>query len=181
MEAIERFNEDVGYHIHKKMPPELEQPSVIQYHIDYINPDLAWSRSEKDFASACVYLACREEGLPYTIEDFLEPDQNKDAVMRLYRDMCSKLKIMPPRVDPIKFAERIHNNIGGVPEKVLERAKLIIEENKESGKQTNTIAASAYYRAAKIEGVTITQSLIGKEANVSEVTIRNTYRNLNVP
>lgn len=188
MEALNRFNQDVHYEIEnvcqKAGLPHFVRKEAKEHYDDYINQENAWSRPEYHFAVAAVYFSVRENDLAYTIRDLKREEDDLSNLSNTFRRLCSELGKLPQPQNPAIFIGRIHDNMPGTPDKVAEVAKEIIEKTDPSvisGKQPNTIAAAAYYLAARVEGVSITQDLIGRHANVSSVAIRNTYRDLYRP
>lgn len=188
MEALNRFNQDVHYEIenvgNKNEIPKTARRDAKKIYDEFITQEIAWSRPKRHFAIASIYFTCRDYGLPYTIRDLKNEDEELSKISKTFRKLCSEVGRLPEPHDPKAFVNKISDNMPIVQERVAERAREIIEitdNSKISGKQPNTIAASAFYLATMIENVNITQDMIGNAANVSAVAIRNTYRDLDKP
>ena len=179
MEPIDQYEQDIHHEITKVIPDEDIKQEAKEVFSDFIAQETAWSRPREHFAIASVYFVVRKNNLPYTIRDFTDEEPNK--INSAFRRMCSDLETVPPPQDPPVFVDRIHNNLSQVDERVATRAKEILSQTSpevKSGKQPNTLAASAYYIAANREGVKITQDLIANASNVSNATIRNCYQEI---
>ncbi len=100
---------------------------------------------------------------------------------RIYRFIMKEFDIDIPPVSPKdfvpRFAEELH-----LPTRVERCAIRILEAAKQkliiSGKAPTGLAAAALYIASIIEGHRATQREIADAANVTEVTIRNRYKEL---
>jgi len=86
-----------------------------------------------------------------------------------------------PVVDSIQLIARISSKLA-IPEKTKRYAVKVLQEvqkrKESSGKDPMGLAASALYLACVKNGVTITQRDLAEAAGVTEVTIRNRYKNL---
>ena len=133
--------------------------------------------------AAALYLACREEGTPRTLNEiFLISNLKRKAISRQYRDMVIELDIRIPTVDPIKCIARIANQIN-LSQKIKQKAIKIMNAATKSalsaGKSPMGLAASILYLSCLINGCNnIGQTVFAQTAGVTEVTIRNICKNL---
>ena len=150
--------------------------------------NLIRGRSIEAMLTASIYLSCRLNNVPKTIDDFLEfASVDKKKIARCYRLILGELKINIRVSSPINFIPRFcaELNLSG---RTQNRAALILELAKKSritaGKAPTGLAGAALYVAAIQEGERRTQKEISLAAGVTEATIRNRYkelvRNLNV-
>ena len=130
-----------------------------------------------------LYLACRQEGTPRTLNEIcLISNIKRKAISREYRDMVIELDIRIPTVDPIKCIARIANQIN-LNQKVKQKAINIMNAATKSelsaGKSPMGLAASILYISCLINGCNnIGQTVFAQTAGVTEVTIRNISKDL---
>ena len=133
--------------------------------------------------AAALYLACREEGTPRTLNEIYKiSNLKRKAISRQYRDMVIELDIRIPNVDPIKCIDRIANQIN-LSQKIKQKAINIMNAATKSalsaGKSPMGLAASILYLSCLINGCNnIGQTVFAQTAGVTEVTIRNICKNL---
>jgi transcription initiation factor TFIIB len=133
-------------------------------------------------SAAALYLACRQDGTPRTLNEIcMISNIKRKAVSRQYRDMVIELDMRIPAVDPIKCITRITNQINLNP-KVKQKAINIINAATKSGisagKNPMGLAASILYISCMINGCKIGQTVFAQTAGVTEVTIRNISKDL---
>ena len=133
--------------------------------------------------AAALYLACREEGTPRTLNEIYKiSNLKRKAISRQYRDMVIELDIRIPNVDPIKCIARIANQIN-LSQKIKQKAINIMNAATKSalsaGKSPMGLAASTLYLSCLTNGCNnIGQTVFAQTAGVTEVTIRNICKNL---
>jgi len=139
-------------------------------------------RSTEDIIIATLYLVCREEQIPRTIDEFAEiADKDSPKIHKLYKDIKRRLSIPIKLVQPEKYIDKICNHLS-IDSEVRKDAKALLEEarkyNIQSGKSPNGLAGGAVYLASENNKGEITQSDISDIADVTEVTIRTRYMEL---
>lgn len=131
---------------------------------------------------ASIYLACRINKIPKTLDDlavFASVDKKKIA--RCYRLILMELKVNLHVASPVNFIPRFcaELNLSG---KTQNRAANILDLAKKhqitTGKAPMGLAGAALYVAAIQEGERRTQKEISLTAGVTEATIRNRYKDL---
>ena len=132
--------------------------------------------------AAALYLACRQEGTPRTLKEIcLISNLKRKAISREYRDMVIELDIRIPTVDPTKCIARIANQIN-LNQKIKQKAINIMNAATKSelsaGKSPMGLAGSVLYLACLVTGETKSQSDIAHAADITEVTIRNRFKDL---
>lgn len=158
----------------------LETASVI--YRKAIKKRLIRGRSIHNVTAAAIYMSCRQCGIARTLEEIAEAaGLNKKDVGRSYRFMVRELGTFVPPSTSRDYAARFSNKliISGRAEaiaiKILETAKRI---KLTSGRGPTGIAAAATYVATVLTNERKTQREIAEIANVTEVTIRNRYKEL---
>ena len=150
-------------------------------------------RSIIGIVPACLYVACREAGILRTLQEVADASLvDKKVIGHCYRLAIKELDKKMPIVSPISCVSKIAEKIG-ISGKTQGRAIEIIRQAKEkkygSGKDARSLAAAALYIAC-LENKEqkkgrfgnpvgdITQKDIADTAGVTEVTVRNRYKDL---
>jgi transcription initiation factor TFIIB len=139
-------------------------------------------RSITNIVAASLYVACRQCGVPRSLDEIASLSMtNKKEVGRSFRFMVRQLDIfVPPSANPT-YASRFSNRlaISGKAEQIAIR---ILEKAQQmkltSGRAPAGIAAASTYIATVLTNERKTQREIAEIANVTEVTIRNRYKEL---
>lgn len=139
-------------------------------------------RSIQGVTAASIYVACRKCGLPRTLEEIAQASNlNKKEVGRSYRFLIKELNYFIPPLKPSQCITKFSNQLT-MPGIVEEIAHKILSTAKElkltSGRGPTGIAAAASYIASVLTGERKTQREIAEIAQVTEVTIRNRYKEL---
>jgi len=158
----------------------LETASVI--YRKAVKERLIRGRSIQGVTSAAIYLACRQCGLPRTLDEIAQASTvHKKEVGRSYRFLIKELNYSIPPLKPSQYITKFSNQLT-MQGKVEEIAHKILASAKElkltSGRGPTGIAAAASYIASVLTGERKTQREIAEIAQVTEVTIRNRYKEL---
>ena len=158
----------------------LETASVI--YRKAVKEHLIRGRSIQGVTAAAIYVACRQCGVARTLEDISQASpMDKKEVGRSYRFLIKELHYFIKPVKPGKYITKFCNqltmqgNVEEVAHKILFAAK---ELKLTSGRGPTGIAAAASYIASVLTGERKTQREIAEIAQVTEVTIRNRYKEL---
>ncbi len=164
-----------------KLPRNVLETAAVMYR-RAIKKRLTRGRSLRGIVVAALYLACRQCKLLRTIEELSQASGvNKVEVARYYRFLVKKFGYSVP---PQKASKYITNfcsklDLSGEKEEV---AYDILQAAKElkltSGRGAKSIAAAACYIASKISTDYRTQREIAEVAQITEVTLRNRYKEL---
>jgi transcription initiation factor TFIIB len=139
-------------------------------------------RSIQGVTAASIYVACRKCELPRTLEEIAQASNlNKKEVGRSYRFLIKELDYFIPPLRPSQCITKFSNQLT-MPGMVEEIAHKILATAKDlkltSGRGPTGIAAAASYIASVLTGERKTQREIAEIAQVTEVTIRNRYKEL---
>jgi transcription initiation factor TFIIB len=158
----------------------LETASVIYRRA--IKKRLIRGRSIHNVTAAAIYMSCRQCGVPRTLDEIAKASSlSKKDIGRSYRFMVRELETFVPPSTSRHYAARFSNKllISGKAEamaiRILETATRM---KLTSGRGPTGIAAAATYIAAVLTNERKTQREIAEIANVTEVTIRNRYKEL---
>ena len=139
-------------------------------------------RSIESVVAASVYAACRRCDVPRTLEEVACTSKvTKKEVGRTYRFLARKLKIKLAPTSPVDYVPRFASKIG-LSTEAQSKAIEIIEKSEEwgltSGKGPTGVAAAALYVSSVLLCERKTQKEVAEVAGVTEVTIRNRFREL---
>ena len=163
------------------LPKNIVESSALTYR-KAVNEGLIRGRSIKGIATASTYLACRQSKLVRTVAELSKVSGiPKKEIASNYRFLVRKLKIFVPPVRPNQHITKLSNHMGldgrteGIAHKILIGAK---KRKLTSGRGAKGIAAAACYIASIIAGDYRTQREFAEAADLTEVTIRNRYREM---
>lgn len=163
------------------LPKNIVETSAITYR-RAVNERLIRGRSIKSMATAATYLACRQNKLVRTLSELSKASGiNRKEIASNYRFLVRRLKIFVPPVRPNQHITKLSNQVGldglteGIAHKILLAAK---KQKLTSGRGAKSMAAAASYIASKVTGNDRTQREFAEAADLTEVTIRNRYREM---
>lgn len=133
--------------------------------------------------TAALYAACRLKKVPRTFEDFLKFSKlSKKTMRKFYRIFVETMEIKVPLANPKEYVARYCSSLGlstHVQNKVYEILEKLSDKNTiSSGRDPTKLTAAAIYIAGILEGEKRTQKEIAQVANISEVTLRNRYKEI---
>ncbi|RLI58331.1 MAG: transcription initiation factor IIB [Candidatus Thorarchaeota archaeon] len=141
------------------------------------------SRSIDATAAAAVYAACRHRRSPRSVEEIAEHSrESKKKISAHYRMLVTKLKLRMPISSPRNYVPRFVSELG-LPPEVQQMTMSILEQAREvrglvTGRDPRGLAAAAIYIASIMTDNRVTQRDISRVSGVTEVTIRNRYKEL---
>lgn len=147
-----------------------------------VDKGLIRGRSMEGCASAALYTACREADVPRTLKEVAEASNvDKAEIRKTYRFLSRELDIHLSPTDPVRYVARFASELeisGETRVKAIEIIREAQEEKITSGKSPTGTAAAAIYIAAIEVGNRKTQRETAEAADVTEVTIRNRYKEM---
>jgi transcription initiation factor TFIIB len=143
---------------------------------------LVRGRTVSGILAAAIYIACREMGISRTLKDMSAYSNVKlKEVARSYRLLYLELDLKIPIVDPMKYIARVANK-ANLSERTKRQAGEIMNNVTKReisvGKNPMGLAASVLYASCLKTGENRTQGDISTAAGVTEVTLRNRYKDL---
>jgi transcription initiation factor TFIIB len=122
------------------------------------------------------------QGIPRTLDEISRVSGiEKKEIGRAYRFVRRELDIDVPLTDPAHYVPKFTAALklsGRVQEKAIALLKKAIAKGLISGRGPTGVAAAAVYIASAMDGERRTQKEVADVAGVTEVTIRNRYREL---
>jgi transcription initiation factor TFIIB len=139
-------------------------------------------RTVDGIMTAAVYIACRETGTPKSLEDIsIVSNLKRKDITRCYRRLVFDLDIKIPIVDPMKCIVKVANKLG-LSEKTKHKAMNLmtyaIKMEINAGKIPMGLAATVLYASCMKTGENVSQTNIAEASGVTEVTIRNRFKDL---
>ncbi len=141
------------------------------------------SRSIDALIAASIYAACRLRESPISLEEIAAHSRcSKKKIGANYRQLVMKLKLRMPIPGPEKYVTRYITELG-LPAKVQRKTLEILAMAKKdrrliTGRDPRGLAAAAIYIASILTDYKITQRDIASISGVTEVTVRNRYKEL---
>ena len=147
-----------------------------------LSEDLLPGRSIEGVATAALYAAARQAGTPRSLDEIATVSRvEKMELTRTYRYVVRELKLEVKPADPEQYVPRFASDLD-LSEEASRQARELLQASREqgvhSGKSPVGLAAAAVYAAALLTNESVTQSEVSDVANISEVTIRNRYKEL---
>jgi transcription initiation factor TFIIB len=155
---------------------------IAKYYEEAVNKGLVRGRSIESVVAALTYAVSREFGSPRTLDEIAEASGvDKREIGRTYRYIARELEIRILPADPITFIPRFCSMLG-LSDKVQAKSAEILKKAKKydvtSGKGPTGVAAAAIYIACVLVGEKRTQREVADICSITEVTIRNRYKEL---
>ncbi|MFX0108284.1 MAG: transcription initiation factor IIB family protein [Candidatus Hodarchaeota archaeon] len=141
------------------------------------------SRSIDAMVGAAIYAACRQREAPRSLEEIAEHSRvSKKKMGASYRLLVTKLGLRMPISEPANYVPRLISDLN-LPGEVQQKALEILEMAKQkrglvTGRDPRGLASAAIYIASILTDNRVTQRDIAVAAGVTEVTIRNRYKEL---
>jgi len=175
LSELDRISSSLG------LPANIREASALLYR-KAVEKGLIRGRLIESVVSAVIYTLCRQYGIPRTLDEISEVSGiPKKEIGRTYRFIKKELYVIVPLTNPIHYVPRFATELdlsGGVQEKAKTILEDAIKKGLISGRGPTGVAAAAVYIAGVIKGERRTQKEVADVAGVTEVTIRNRYREL---
>ncbi len=147
-----------------------------------VRQNLIRGRSIEGVTAAVLYAACRQCNVPRTLEEISSVAQmKKKEVGRNYRNISHKLELRLLPTTPQDYISRFCSQLklgNDVQTKTIEILKQAAKKELTSGRGPTGLAAAALYIASVLCSERRTQREVAEIAGVTEVTIRNRYKEL---
>jgi len=143
---------------------------------------LTHGRSASALLAAAMYIACRQMGVPRTLDDIAIISNIKSkSIAKCYRQIIFELDLKLPIIDTTKCIARVANRVS-INERAKHRAINLINDVVKSGlsagKDPMVLAATVVYASCIGTSEQKSQIDVAKAADVTDVTIRNRFKDL---
>lgn len=139
-------------------------------------------RSNDAIASACLYIACRQDGVPRTFKEICAISKiPKKEIGRCFKLILRTLEANVTVITSGDFMDRFCSALSlstAVIRASKHIAKKAVDLDLVPGRSPVSVAAAAIYLASQASEDKKSQKEIGDIAGVAEVTIRQSYRSL---
>lgn len=163
------------------LPENIKESAALLYR-RVVKEELIRGRLIESVVSAVIYAICRMHGIPRTLDEIARASGiEKKEIGRAYRFIKVELDVDVPLTDPSQYVPKFAAALKLGPPVQEEAVKLIKKSVKKgliSGRGPTGVAAAALYIASAMHGEKRTQKEVADVAGVTEVTIRNRYREL---
>ncbi|MBM3903598.1 MAG: transcription initiation factor IIB [Thaumarchaeota archaeon] len=147
-----------------------------------LSKSLVRGRSIEGVLAASVYAACRDVETPRTLGDVSAAiNIKRKDLSKNYRLLVNELDLKMPVVNSVTCISKIANKVGlneKIKRQALEILRVANEQRLTAGKDPMGMAASALYIACVAQNADVSQKDVALAAGVTEVTIRNRYKDL---
>jgi transcription initiation factor TFIIB len=164
-----------------ELPDDLQERACVLFESAQ-NTDLLQGRCIEGFAAAAVYATCRTMSVSRTIEEIVAVASAEERELKVaYGALNRELNLPTGPIDPTEYLARFASELD-VPNDLERRARELAKTANESGVTTGRdpsgVAAACLYTVARATGYELTQRAAADVADVSAVTVRNTYHDL---
>lgn len=139
-------------------------------------------RSIESVVASSIYLACRRNNIPRTLDEISEASNvSKKLIGKNYRFLSRELNIKLTPPSPTDYISRFGSNLGlsgNVQARAIEIINQSIEKGLNIGKGPSGIAAASLYISSILLCEKRTQKEVSDIAGITEVTLRNRYKEL---
>ncbi|MBT3866013.1 transcription initiation factor IIB [Candidatus Woesearchaeota archaeon] len=164
-----------------KLPKAVEEEAAKIYTLA-VQRGLVRGRSMESVVAGALYAACRRHEIPRTLDELSEASGiEKKEVGRTYRFITRELGIRILPSNPVDYIPRFASALklsAETQSKSVEILEMAEAADLTSGRGPTGIAAASLYVAALTKDEKRTQREVADVAGVTEVTIRNRYKEL---
>ncbi len=166
---------------HLGLEESIRESSALLYR-KCVEKGLIRGRQIESVVSAVIYAICRQYGIPRTLDEIaVIAEIPKKEIGRTYRLITQELELKVPLTNPRFYISRFVTALrlsGETQQKANEILNQALKKGLISGRGPMGVAAAAVYIASVSTGERRTQKEVADVAGVTEVTIRNRYREL---
>ncbi len=164
-----------------KLPKSVEEEAARIYTLA-VQKGLVRGRSMESVVAGALYAGCRRHDVPRTLDELSEASGiEKKEIGRTYRFVTRELGITILPSNPADYIARFASALklsAETQSRAIEILEMAQKSELTSGRGPTGIAAAALYVSALIHGEKRTQREVADVAGVTEVTIRNRYKEL---
>ncbi|MCK4348001.1 MAG: transcription initiation factor IIB, partial [Thermoplasmatales archaeon] len=175
LSALDRMSSGLG------LPRTVRETAAMIYRKAALK-NLIRGRSAESITAASLYAACRQCNVPRTLDEISKAaHMSKKEIGRNYRFIARELKLKLLPTSPQDYISRFCSDLklsSDAQAKTLEILKEAAKHELTSGRGPTGIAAASIYISSILCGERRTQHEVAEILGVTEVTIRNRYKEL---
>merc|ERR1712126_59482 len=137
-------------------------------------------KSGDAIASACLYIACRQEAVPRTFKEICAVSKvSKKDIGKCFKQIVRTLETSMELIKSGDFMSRFCSNLGlsqSIQKASIHIATKAVDLDLVPGRSPISVAAASIYMACSASKEKKTQKEIGDIAGVAEVTIKQAYK-----
>jgi len=139
-------------------------------------------RSIHAVLAAAIYISCRQMEVPRTLDEIATiGDIKRKSIAKCHRELILELQLQLPTIDTTKCIARVANK-ANISEKTKHQAMTlmndVVKTGISAGKDPMGLAATVLYASCIKTGEQKTQVDLANAAQITEVTIRNRFKDL---
>lgn len=162
--------------------PAYVEEEISRIYTEAVQRGLVRGHSTEAVVAGVVYAVLRMYDIPRTLNEVSDVTGiDKKKVAKNFKYVSRNLNIRTLPIDPMNYVSRFASELQLKPNtqsKALDIVQIAMKEEITSGRSPKGIAAGALYIASKLNNEKKTQAEIAKVADVTEVTVRNSYKEL---
>jgi transcription initiation factor TFIIB len=163
------------------LPDNIKESAALLYR-RAVKEELIRGRLIESVVAAVIYAVCRIHGIPRTLDELSKASGiPKKEIGRAYRFVKTELQVDVPLTNPSQYISKFATALklgGEVQEDAIKLIGKALRKGLISGRGPTGVSAAALYIASAMHGEKKTQKEVADIAGVTEVTIRNRYREL---
>lgn len=175
MAELERLNSQLSL-------PATFRESAAKIYRKTLKMNLIKGRSIDAMIAASIYIICRQNKYPCKLDEIASKSRiSFHDLGKSYRFILRKLNLSLPAIPVNQFISRYAHDLEISPQTQLNAEKILTHAKKygiTAGKDPSSLAAASIYVAAIKNGERKTQKQIAQVAQITEVTVRNRYKEL---
>ena len=175
MNELNRLTSQLG------MPQSVKETAAVIYR-KIIIYRLVKGRSIEVIVAATVYAAVRIRRVPRTLDEIAnQAGISKKELGKIYRLLVRKLMLSVPLASPVDYLVRFGTELGLSASCQRDAAEILTsakEQGLTGGKDPIGLAAAAIYLSGILKEERRTQKMVAAVTHVTEVTVRNRYKDL---
>jgi len=147
-----------------------------------LDKNLIRGRTVESVVAACIFMACKSFAVPKGFREVCEITKvHPKDFGKTYRFVSRKLGFKMSPTTAIDFVPRFASKMGLKPITQARAIDVLKQSEKfeiDNGRGPHGLAAAAIYIAAQLTGAHVTQKMVADATDVTEVTIRNRYKEI---
>lgn len=139
-------------------------------------------RTYNEMIAGCIIAVCRREGITKSMGDIgAELNVTPKRVFRMYRIIKDLFDVEAKILSPADYIPQIGSKLN-IPEKIINHARKntrsVMKTDFHVGRSPIAVASTMLYISVKMFSMGITQKQISAASDITEISIRNTYKML---